>query len=275
MSVKFEGRLPDESVNISKVHPLKEAATLFVAILALAVGIFFFVGWATEKAVTSMSVETEVMLLKPFASAFDDEEGSKTSTSTARVKKVFRKVADGWKDPPYDFKIRVVEGAPNAFAFPGGGIVVTTGLLKELKSENELAFILGHELGHFRNRDHIKGLSRQMTFLFLKMVLMNLAGVNASADELFGVMGDLSSRASGRKQEFAADEFGLELVHKALGHVGDTSGFFERRLKDGSFGNSKLDKYLSTHPPSQERIDKLGSLARNRGYTMTGTVTVW
>ena len=45
----------------------------------------------------------------------------------------------------------------NAVALPGGNIVVFAGLLKEIKSENELAMILGHELGHFAHRDHLRG----------------------------------------------------------------------------------------------------------------------
>jgi beta-barrel assembly-enhancing protease len=275
MNAKFEGRVPDESVNLPKTHPLKDALTLFLGIFTVGCILFMSLGWVTEKAVLSMSEETEALLLKPFESTLGSTMDVQTSTAAKRVERIFESVLSQWESPPYKFIIRLVPGEPNAFAVPGGGIVVTTGLLEELESENELAFILGHELGHFRNRDHLRGLSRQIAFLVVKFAVLSMAGVDASNEEMLEWVTLVSQRASDRKRELEADRFGLKLVNGALGHVKGSTGFFERRKKEESIADSRLGKYLSTHPPSRERIDQMDSLTRKSDYVRTGTVTPW
>ena len=69
------------------------------------------------------------------------------------------RVALHWPESPYAFHAVVWEASqPNAFALPGGWVAVTTGLLEGAGSENELAFVLGHELGHFRG--HVRPLDQ-------------------------------------------------------------------------------------------------------------------
>ena len=73
MTAKFDGRLPDEQVNLPTSHPLKDAVTLLWVALALGAA-YFVLGWAAEKAVVNMSYETERKLLKPFESALTEME---------------------------------------------------------------------------------------------------------------------------------------------------------------------------------------------------------
>ena len=276
MTAKFDGRLPDEQVNLPTSHPLKDAVTLFVGV-ALALGAAYFVlGWAAEKAVVNMSYETERKLLKPFESALT--EMGTTSTSSPefqRVDKLFQRVAAQWEDAPYKFVLRIMDGPPNAFAFPGGGIVVTKGLLKEISSENELAFVLGHELGHFKNRDHLVGLSRAAVTLLFHWATFSIANIGDSSSDFAEFINVLSDRSAGRRRELAADEFGLELLHKTFGHIDDAERFFERRQQDETEKGLAAQKYFSTHPVSEDRIIKMRKLAEKRGYVKTGTVTRW
>ena len=68
-------------------------------------------------------------------------------------------------DLPYPLQVNLVESeTPNAFAFPGGKIVVFSSLLDSVQSENGLAFVLAHELSHFQNRDHLRGMGRSIVF---------------------------------------------------------------------------------------------------------------
>ena len=48
----------------------------------------------------------------------------------------------------------------NAIALPGSNIIVFSGLLQNIQSENELVMVLGHELGHYAHKDHLRGLGR-------------------------------------------------------------------------------------------------------------------
>ena len=98
---------------------------------------------------------------------------------------------------------------PNALAFPGGLIVLTTGLLDGLGSENELALVLGHELGHYAGRDHLEGLGRGLALAFTLGIFG--AGESGSAAGLAALAAQLAARGHDREQETLADAFGLAL----------------------------------------------------------------
>jgi Zn-dependent protease with chaperone function len=71
------------------------------------------------------------------------------------------------------YKIHIIpDPRINAMALPGGNIVVFSALIKETGSENELAFVLAHELGHFANRDHLRGLGRRLLLLTASAALI-------------------------------------------------------------------------------------------------------
>ncbi|NCF16391.1 MAG: M48 family metalloprotease, partial [Gammaproteobacteria bacterium] len=156
----------------------------------------------------------------------------------------------------------------NAMALPGGLIIVTQGLLDQVESENELAFVLGHELGHFKNRDHLRALGRGIVLsLFFSVATGN------DVSNLSIKVTDLALRGFSREQESEADEFGLALVYTHYGHVDEASRLFERWDEDD---RSLFDvvSYLSTHPATADRIVELEELALRENWPVEGSVTV-
>jgi len=137
----------------------------------------------------------------------------------------------------------------NAFAFPGGVIGLTRGLLESLDDEVGLAFVLAHEMGHFKNRDHLQRFIRNSGRTAVLAILFGRgAGVATEADRWMGL--DYS-----RDQERAADQFGLQLVYETFGHVQGTSQLFH--LLDA---NEKLPSWaymFATHPDTDERLKDL------------------
>jgi len=266
--VEFKPRLPREGINVSATHPLKEAATLVAGLAAVVVGLVFVVAWSTDFAVGLISPDTEALLFESLSiesavdvtDAIDDRQNS--------VQELLDRMADHWEDTPYEFKVIVFpSGDINAVALPGGYIMVTSALLDQVDSENELAFVLGHELGHFHNRDHLRSLGRVVVY---RLALGAVLGSAGSVPDLAGKVGDLTSRTFDRDQERAADRFGLDLVHSEYGHVGATWKFF-RRLTNGSPSVARFVAYLSTHPASSSRIDDLRRYAEERGWEEEGT----
>ncbi|MEA5501326.1 M48 family metallopeptidase [Limnoraphis robusta Tam1] len=147
----------------------------------------------------------------------------------------------------------------NALAIPGDRIVIFQGLLGFVESENELMMILGHELGHFAHRDHLRGISRGLFFqTVLSIFLPNIGSLESLAVAL-------SNAQFSQSQERQADEFGLTLLQENYGHVAGATDFFER-LKAEEKGNNIA--FLQTHPPSQERIKRLQQLTKKRGYQL-------
>lgn len=173
-----------------------------------------------------------------------------------------------WPDAPYEFRVEIDDSdVANAMAFPGGLIIVTRGLLDQVESENELAFVLGHELGHFRHRDHLRALGRGvvLSLFFAVVTKRDVAG--------FGIkVTDLALRGFSRSQESAADAFGLALVYRQYGHVNEAWRLFER-WDDGRDPAFVLASYLSTHPDPGDRVARLKRLARQQGWPLAGSVT--
>jgi len=185
------------------------------------------------------------------------------------VRELVARLARHWPENPYAFHVAIhEESTPNALAFPGGLVVVTSGLLEQVESENELAFVLGHELGHFRNRDHLRGLGRGLAFA-LVMAAVGASGAGSAA-ELATVAAQLAERGFDREQERSADDFGLALVASEYGHVAGAVDFFERLPGTPGEVGEQIASYLSTHPVNRERVDALLRAAGEEGWATSG-----
>lgn len=266
--MNFEPRQPREGINVSKTHPLVEASTLVVGLglifATIAVALIFIV----EIALYFVPAEKEAALFynwlpEDILTISPNDERLKT------VDDVLTRLTRHYPDSPYEFRIEVDDSEyMNAMALPGGLIVVTSALLDEIETENELAFIVGHELGHFRNRDHIRSMGRGVV---LSLFFVAVSGGGAGTD-LSATITDLALRGFSRKQESAADEFGLELVQSEYGHVADSWRFFQKIDTEGE-GNLKFLTYLSTHPSPDDRVDAIIAQAGERGWSISGDVT--
>jgi Zn-dependent protease with chaperone function len=179
------------------------------------------------------------------------------------------RLAFHWGDAPYKFRVEIDDSSvANAMALPGGLIVVTRGLLDQVESENELAFVLGHELGHFRNRDHLRALGRGIV---LSLFFSVATGSDVSS---LGIkVTDLALRGFSRDQESDADEFGLALVYTHYGHVNEAWRLFER-WDEGDEALPDVISYLATHPKSGDRIHDLEAQAAREHWPTEGAVVL-
>ena len=269
--MKFDPTLPDDGANVSATHPLREAATLIVGIAIAAVVVFVVLTAAVELLLPHISPALEARLFSrpEVVSAIVPDIQESQDSRTAEVARLLDRLGGHWPDNPHSLRVAIIDDeTPNAYAFPGGLVAVTTGLLAEVASDNELAFVLAHEVGHFRNRDHLRGLGRGLAFALVVGVFG--IGGSAGAAELAGAAGLLAAAGFSRDQESAADGFGLALVQAEYGHVGGAVKFFERLPKPDNAIEREIEGYLSTHPLSAERIDAMWALMRERGWPSDG-----
>ena len=141
--------------------------------------------------------------------------------------------------------------------------------LEQTESENELALVLGHEIGHYAGRDHLRGLGRAAALALVFSLLG--AGESTAAAGFAGLAGDLTSRGFDRNQEADADAFGLALVQAEYGHIAGATEFF-RKLPSESGAIGELTGYLSTHPVSADRVEDLEALAREKDWPLDGAL---
>lgn len=262
--MRFVPHQPREGINVSDTHPLVEAGTLIVGLTVIFAVIALVLVFLIEIALFFVPVEKEVALFEDWLPedlvtvSPNDERLNQTQLLVDRL--VFH-----WGDAPYEFRVEIDDSdVANAMALPGGLIVVTEGLLDKVESENELAFVLGHELGHFKNRDHVRALGRGI-------VLSMFFAVALGSDESgLGIrVADLALRGFSRKQESSADEFGLELVYTHYGHVNEAWRLFERWDEDDR-PLVEIASYTSTHPDPGDRVENLKALAQRHGWSVAG-----
>jgi predicted Zn-dependent protease len=143
----------------------------------------------------------------------------------------------------------------NAFATPGGRIYVYTGLLLAAENEAEIIGVLGHEIGHVVARHS----ARQLVGQYGLQTVANMAlGENAGdvAKVAAGLVGKGALLAYGRDMELEADQYGARYAAGAGYDPRGLMTFFEKlKAKYGDTG--PVLTWLSTHPSSSDRINKL------------------
>ena len=260
--MKFDPTLPADGVNVTPSHPLWELTLVLGGSAAVLGGLFAGLVFTIDLLVPWVPPAWEAKLFADFG---PDElaEDPRQEAATALLERLVAHAPE----TPFEFRLAVIEESqPNALAFPGGLIVVTTGLLDGLESENELALVLGHELGHYAGRDHLEGLGRGLALALVVGIVSGAGDVSALAS----LAADMALRGHGRDEERRADVFGLELVHAEYGHVAGATAFFERLPDPGGVISERVAQYLSTHPMSRDRIEALDALAAARGWARSG-----
>ena len=159
-------------------------------------------------------------------------------------------------DAVYRWRFGAIESdAINAFAMPGGYILVSTGLLKILESEDELAFVLAHEIAHVSRRHHYQIVLRQRLAEQASRELQS-AVVGDDMAKLASASGQIYARGLDKGAEFEADRLGVEIMTRAGYDPIAALGVLERLLKfKGSDPRAEL--LFSTHPSPAERLDML------------------
>ena len=162
---------------------------------------------------------------------------------------------DALLDFPYRLYV-MDDPLPNAFALPGGTVVVTSSLLEMVAGETGRALVLAHELGHLQYRHGLKRLGR------LLLLQAGLAALGIDNNTLVKNSFGLADLSHSRGQESDSDAFGLRLVQR---HFGTTEGaleFFEKVGTEGEDGPlPRAAGFLHTHPLSSDRLADLRTLA--------------
>jgi beta-barrel assembly-enhancing protease len=172
------------------------------------------------------------------------------------VNKVGRYVAAQSGRPDLDWTFGVIEtSSVNAFAAPGGYVFITRGLYAGLKSEAELAGVLGHEIGHVNARHHVRLLQKQRVLAMGQDFLKKKAGDNNTVQALVGNGAEILSRSLDKESEFEADRLGVYYATKS-GY--DAYGLPAALDRLNAAGDSDAVSMLyKTHPLPADRLAAL------------------
>ncbi|MDR1694462.1 MAG: M48 family metallopeptidase [Lactobacillaceae bacterium] len=166
--------------------------------------------------------------------------------------------AEWAKHKKFDYEIFVEETfEANAYALPGGAVVVTQPLLKTVKSESELMAIIAHEVGHIENSHCFNAVKFEI--LTKKLNLGSLGKVADVAQNI------LLRHSYSKTQEAEADDYAFEVIKNSPYDIMAVSNSFKSLLEyDGINRNahlSILEDYFQSHPSLEQRIEKFAAKA--------------
>jgi len=264
-------------------------ALILLAICLLAAGVYSCavnpVTGRSELAIVSFSEDEESALgAQAYVPAVQQQGGFyRDPELEAYVQEVGMRIARVSHRPNLNYRYRVLNSSvPNAFALPGGYIVINRGLLVGLSNEAEMAAVLGHETGHVTAKHSLAAYQRAIAGNVLLSGVAIAAGGRFGVQQLSGVTASLVENGFSREQEREADWLGIDYMVKAgynpEGAV-QLQEYFYRQLEGGK-NPLWVEGLFRTHPFSKERLDNARALiaqrypdtVKNPDYTFNETV---
>jgi len=188
-----------------------------------------------------------------------------TGPSARDLKQMVKSLSGGFEEAP-PLSVEVINlDIKNAFALPGGNILVFRGLLEELKHPNELAGILGHEMAHAYYRHPTEGFFKEIgSFAIIGLVFGDVTG----GAMLAGLGKLLIGSAYSRDAERQSDEMAVTLMNKADFDARPMATFMTRLyVEQGKIED--LFSIIMTHPGSQDRADRIDELSKGANLALS------
>ncbi len=252
-------------------HVLLVIVTLLV--LALPVGVYFSMSGLTGVAARQVPVEWEQKLgQSAFAQYRLQHELLDDKATQAALKQLTEPLTTALKGARYPFEFHVVRDADlNAFALPGGIVVINSGLIERADNASELLGVLAHEIAHVTERHGVRNIISSAGIVLTAQVLIgDASGLLATLASAAPI---LLNQSYSRDFERDADARGVALLRAANIDPAGMQSFFEKIIERekkmlSQVGNDKaadamknLSRFLSTHPATEERIARIQQLS--------------
>ncbi len=212
---------------------------------------FLLLPWLADRATEHFPIEQEIALGKELMSQYT--AGENVDTAGTRLLNEFGKTIVFNTEYPLHFTL-IESETVNAFAVPGGEIVVYTGILDILKTDEELAGLMAHEASHVIYKHSIRSMMRQLAGSM--MIGLMVGDIGDISSTLIGQADQFRNLSYSRALETEADLKGMEILVRSQinpkGMIGLLNG-----LKSKNPSGNDLPEFLLTHPAPDSRIEEL------------------
>ena len=257
---KYEAQLAlikGENVNVGTKSELKDFFILLVG--SIAVIIFFLSSFDFLSAIIidKMSPKTQTKIESLFRINAQSEIPAKYVKKVIKLEKIKDKIVKNDKkiQGRSNFPINVVlDRDINAMIKTDGSLYLTSSFLNLDLNEEEIAFVLAHELGHYAHKDHLKSISKQTAFILFCLV----TGLDGNVGSIAQGVSEIEMLSHSRRQEMNADLYANKMLIKIYGNNNGAISFI-KKLEEKESDPTFL-KYFSTHPTWKERLE----LAKNK-----------
>jgi predicted Zn-dependent protease len=198
-----------------------------------------------------------------------------STPATARlVERVGRRLVANASGPQFPYRFRVVNLSDvNAFALPGGSIYVHRGLIERVQSEDELAAVMAHEIGHVVLRHPTQQVSRAYVAQTGAGLIANLLGGGHSSrsSQILNTIGGIGLNVMflkySRSAEEEADAIGARIMARAGYDPEEMANFFALLRRQNGSDPSRVAVFLSSHPAAASREAHIRGEARQMSFT--------
>lgn len=189
-------------------------------------------------------------------------------TAEARsVAEVGQRIAMVARRPDFRWEFKLInKPVANAFCLPGGKVFVYAGIFEFVASDDELATVMAHEIGHAIARHGAERMSRAMMVQLghdAAAIALGVSGQSPAMVQAFSQVYGTGANVGlmlpfGREQEYEADRIGLMLMAQA-GYDPRASITFWNKMSSGKGGGKRPPEFLSTHPTGSNRMEALNA----------------
>ena len=230
-------------------------------VIALLIGLWLMKDKMVERIASAIPPSQEQKISEEMRkAAIADKQVIKDSLLNLELSQITQPLVKAVNDTQFKFSFTIIKDESlNAFALPGGAVIIHSGLLEKAQSAEEVAGVLAHEISHVTKRHHLRGIiSNFGLFFIIRGMIGDIAGVSA---DIATAGAALSSLKYSRDFEREADDNGFKLLTQANIPTQGMIDFFYTMSKEApDLGDAS---FLSTHPATKERINNLKAMPVN------------
>jgi len=238
----------------------------FRLLIGLAIAAFFFIKRCNQQETNPYTGRTQTITMTPdqeiaiglqSAPQMAQQHGGlyPDERYQALVDQVGNKLVNNSiaKETPYKYEFHLLAdpNAINAFALPGGQIFITYSLFSKLENEDQLAGVLGHEIGHVLGKHSAERIGESE---FWKG-MVTAGSVGGDMGGLISGIGQNTLLKNGRGDELESDELGVKFMLDAGYNPEEMIGVME--ILKSAAGPNRVPEFQSTHPDPENRIEKI------------------
>ncbi len=206
----------------------------------------------TPKQEIALGLQSTPQMIKQFGGLYQDQELQDYVDAIGNKLLLNKQI----QDTPWEFEFHLLADPRtiNAFALPGGQIFITTAMFSKLKTEGQIAGVLGHEVGHVVARHSAQRIAKSQLTEGLTGAVVAASGTTGSG-QMAAMVGQIVNMKYGREDELQSDEIGVILMSEAGYDPRSMKGVMEI-LAEASKGN-RQPEFFSTHPNPENRIQRI------------------
>ena len=243
----------DDNVNVTEPSPLKDLVSIGINIVLILACVYFSIYFATGAILNNLSIRKQIAIEKFMSSAIKTETIEITEYEQNRLNNIKNNILKTDMHFPKTSNLDIFiekDEQLNALCYPNGNIYITSALYKELKSDEQLTFVIAHEMAHYKNRDHLLNLRRGISNSVV-LIMLAIANPGSETNKIAESSLNITDLKYSREVEERADKYAVEVMNKLYGNA-NAGVEVMNILKDK---NSFDIEFLSSHPNIDNRIE--------------------